>query len=648
MITRREGPAKVTGAARYACDLRLPGLLFGRILRSPHPHARVARVDTSRAAALPGVRAVLSSANSPAIEWHESSRLFDSTVRYIGDEVAAVAADSPEVAQDALRLIEVRYEPLAFDLAGKRAKPKLEERGSLSRGLQQAHEVLEAEYRTQTALHNALEAHGCTALWQGDRLVVHESTQGIFAVRDEVAEKLGLAPERVRIITEHMGGGFGAKQVAWKHTVIAALLARAASRPVQLMLDRTAENLASGNRNATVQKLRIGAKRDGTLTLIDVRIDVEQGAYSTGGEDSDVIGTFLTLYKCANVRAEQTALATNLGPAVAFRAPGYAEGNFALESAIDELAERLGIDAVELRLRNYTSDDQREGKPFTSADSLRRCIARVAEGCEWRRKRPGLGFATHDWAAGGGWPPAEVRVEFRDRRAKLIVGAQDIGTGSRTALVQLTAETLGVPLDAVEIEIGDTAPGLRGPTSSGSATLPTLAPAVQEAARAAKERGTGTARRGDNPKNRSIRTCGAQAVELAVDRDTGEVLLRRVVAAHDSGRIVNPLLHESQVIGGVTQAIGYALSEERVVDARLGEVLNANLEEYKVPTVADIPEIVNLSESMPDGEANASGIKGCGEPPLIPTAAAIANAIYSATGVRIRDLPITRDKLIKG
>ena len=417
-------------------------------------------------------------------------------------------------------------------------------------------------------------------------------------------------------------------------------------RPVQLMLERSAENLASGNRNATRQKLRLGAKRDGRLTAIDVRIDLEQGAYSVGGEDSDVIGTYLTLYRCANVRAEQTALATHLGPAVAFRAPGYAEGNFALESAIDELAERLDMDAIDLRLRNYSSDDQREGKPFTSRESLRRCMARAAQAIEWQRKRPGIGFAAHDWAAGGGWPPAEARVEFRSGKARVIVGVQDIGTGSRTALAQIAAEALAIPCDAVEVELGDTAPGLYGPTSAGSATLATLGPAIYDAARAAKEQGSAVAKRRDNPKDRSIRTCGAQAVELSVDRDTGEVIVKRVVAAHDSGRIVNPLLHTSQVIGGISQALGYALSEERIVDARLGEVLNANLEEYKVPTVADIPEIINASESMPDTEANPTGAKGCGEPPIIPTAAAIANAVHSATGLRIRELPITRDKLI--
>src|SRR5581483_2292964 len=228
--------------------------------------------------------------------------------------------------------------------------------------------------------------------------------------------------------------------------------------------------------------------------------------------------------------------------------------------------------------------------------SLRRCITRVAEACEWTHQRSGLGFAAHDWAAGGGWPPAEAEVEFRDGAARVVVGVQDIGTGSRPALAQIVAA-----------ELGDTQPEIYGPTSAGSATLATLGPVLQDAARRAKNAGRGRAVRADNPKDKSIRTCGAQAVELAVDRDTGEVSVKRVVAAHDCGRIVNPLLQSSQVIGGITQALGYALSEHRVVDPRLGEVLNANLEEYKVPTLADIPAIVNLSESMPDEEANATG-----------------------------------------
>jgi xanthine dehydrogenase YagR molybdenum-binding subunit len=558
-----------------------------------------------------------------------------------------VAAESEELAEDALRLIDVEYLPLAFDVIdGKAANHKVQERGNVLTGLRQADVVVEATYTTATALHNALEPHGCTAVWEGEALTLYESTQGIFAVRDEVAEKLGLEKEEVRVITAHMGGGFGAKQIAWKHSVIAALLAKKAGRPVQLMLDRTAENLASGNRNATRQHLRLGAKRDGRLTAIDARITFQSGAYQVGGEDSDLTGTYMTLYRCENARAEQTSMKLNAGPSVAFRGPGYVEANFALESAMDELARKLGMDPIELRLRNYASEDQSEGKPSTSPQSLRRCIERAASVFDWKQKRRGVGFAAHDWMAGGGWPPATVEVSLRDGRAEVVVGVQDIGTGPRTALAEIAAAELGIAVGDVEMRIGDTQPGLYGPTSAGSATLATIGPALVEAARKAKRSGHGRAERGRNPEDKSIRTCGAQCAEVAVDTQTGEVTVLRVVAAHDCGRIINPLLVESQVIGGVTQGIGYALSEERAMDARLGQPLNANLEEYKVVTVRDIPEIVNATESMPDLEANALGAKGIGEPPIIPTAAAIANAIFDATGVRIRDLPITRDMLL--
>ncbi|MBI4060777.1 MAG: xanthine dehydrogenase family protein, partial [Elusimicrobia bacterium] len=612
---RVEGGEKVSGQARYSGDIRLPGQLYARVLRSPLPHARLRYIDTARAQALPGVHAVISSADAFDIRWYEESQLFDHTLRFIGDEVAAVAAESEEIAEDALPLIEADYEPLAFSAGFEhplldRATKK--QRGDVEAGLRAADVVIEEAYTTQSALHNALEPHGCTATWEGDILVLYESTQGIFAVREEVAKKLGLAEDRVRVVTQHMGGGFGAKQIAWKHSVIAALLSKRAGRPVQLMLDRESENLAVGNRNATRQRVRLGAKRDGTLTAIDVQALVQTGAYLPGGEDSDVIGTYLTLYRCANVRAEQVPVRSNTGPAVAFRAPGYAEANFALESAMDELARALHMDPIELRLRNYATDDQLENKPYTSPDSLRLCYERVRRKIGVRPQartsgsdpiKRGIGFAAHDWVGGAGHPPAEARVELGGGRGRVITGAQDIGTGTRTALCQIAAEELGIALEQVSISLGDTN-GPYSPTSAGSATLASLGPAVRAAAREAKRGGNGIGVRDENPEDKSIRTCGAQAVEVEVDTETGEVRVLRVVAAHDCGRVINPLLVESQVIGGVTQGLGYALSEERIVDATSGVVLNANLEEYKVQSVADLPEIVNATESKPDWEAN--------------------------------------------
>jgi xanthine dehydrogenase YagR molybdenum-binding subunit len=717
-LARVEGEEKVTGRARYAADIRLPGLLYARVLRSPLPHARLQRLDTTRAQALPGVRAVLSAANAPEIPWYEDSVLFDRTLRFVGDEVAAVAADTEEIAEDALRLIDVEYEALPFvvdlDAALRPEAPKLRESGNIAGeptiyqrgdpdvGFQAADVIIDEVYTTQTALHNCLEPHGCTAAWVGDRLILWESTQSVFDVREQVAESLELPEHHVRVVKQYMGGGFGSKQVAWKHAVIAALLSEAAGQPVQLMLDREAENLAVGNRNATRQRVRLGARQDGTITALSVHIEQAVGAYMVGGEGSNVSGIYQRLYRCANVRTEQIPVYTNTGPAVAFRAPGYVEGAFALESAMDELARVLQLDPLELRLRNYTATDQKRNIPYTTPDSLRRCYERATDVFGWRHyqrplvygaKRRGIGLAAHDWG-GSGFPPGYAWIKLNsDGTADVITGTQDIGTGTRTGLTQVAAEELGLPPERVALHLGDTASGPYAPVSSGSATQATIGPAVRAAAADAKQQLLkaaatlletepsqlrvydgkiyveskpdieaiavaevtrriaphmiqGHGARGPNPPEKSVRTFGAQCVEVEVDVETGEITVLRLVAAHDCGRIINPALVDSQVVGGVTQGIGFALTEERVVDAQSGVVLNANLEEYKVPTVADIPAIVHAQVNLPDPEANPTGAKGIGEPPLVPTAPAIANAVFDAVGVRLRHLPLSRHRLL--
>lgn len=714
---RVEGEEKVTGRARYAYDVRLPGQLYARVLRSPYPHARISRVDTGRAEALPGVQAVISSADTPDIDWYQNSKLFDTTVRFVGDEIAAVAAESEEIAEDALRLIEVEYEPLPFVMdmeaalrpdaprvqaEGNRvAEPKIYQRGDPEAGFAEADVVIDERYTTQTALHNCFEPHGCTAFWEGDHLTLYESTQGIFEVREEVAQKLGLPEHHVRVIKHFMGGGFGSKQIAWKQTVIAALLSRRCGRPVQLMLDREAENLAAGNRNATRQRVRLGAKRDGTLTAITVETLQAVGAYMVGGEASNVSAIYQRLYRCANVRTEQVGVYVNAGPSVAFRAPGHVEGAFALESAMDELARALEMDPLELRLSNYAETDQKKEKPYTSPEGLRRCYQRAAELFGWRdyqrppatgSKRRGIGVAAHDWG-GSGSPPGYAWVKLNgDGTADVITGTQDIGTGTRTGLTQVAAEELGLPIEQVELYLGDTSRGPYSPVSAGSATQATIGPAVRAAAADAKRQllevaakiveeepdrlrlrqGVifvegqpeqkvtvkevmvriaphmilGQGMRGPNPTDKSVRTFGAQCVEVEVDVATGEVTVLRVVAAHDCGRIINPTMVDSQVIGAVTQGIGFALTEERIVDDKRGVVLNPNLEEYKIPTVADVPPISHAQVNLPDPEANPTGAKGIGEPPLVPTAPAIANAVFDATGVRLRHAPLTQRRLI--
>lgn len=717
---RVEGFEKVTGRARYAYDQRLPRQLYAAVLRSPHPHARLTRIDTRAAESLPGVFAVLSSANCPTVHWYaEGSLLFDPTLRFVGDEVAAVAADTEDIARDALRLIEVEYErlpfvpdldsamrpdaPLVHPSGNLAAEPETYARGDVSAGFAAADVVVDQTYITQTAVHNCLEPHGCTASWEGDQLTLWESTQAIWDVREQIAKALDLPAHRVRVIKQYMGGGFGSKQVAWKPTAIAALLSQRAGRPVQLLHDREAENLAAGNRSPSRQHVRLGARRDGTLTAIDARIDISQGAYQPGGEVAAVDGIYQTLYRCPNVRTALVAHYTNTGPAVAFRAPGFVEGAYALEQAIDELARALDMDPVALRNRNYTGDEQKLGKPYTSPEALRECWVRATETFGWSKytrpphsgsRRRGIGFAAHNWMGGAGHPPGYAWVKLNgDGTVDVVTGTQDIGTGSRTGLSQIAAEELGLPLSAIRLYLGDTGVGPYAPVSSGSATQATIGPAIRSASAEVKlqllaaaatmlEVQPGDLRirdseifvegvpskrilvaevageitphmiqgwgaRGKNPDDKAVRTFGAQCVEVEVDIETGQIDVLQVVASHDCGRIVNPTMVDSQVIGAVTQGLGFGLMEERVVDSRYGVVLNPNLEWYEVPTVMDIPPIQHAAHGVPDPEANPTGAKGIGEPPLIPTAPALANAIFDAVGVRTREAPITRQRLLE-
>ena len=708
---RVEGVGKVTGRTRYTHDLFIPGMLHARVLRSPYPRARVRRVDASKALALPGVRSILHRFNAPRAAFRGEDTIFRDEVRFVGDEVAAVAAETEEVAREALALIAVDYEvlPHVVDLeeAIDEASPRIDDggnvhdagkhdRGDTKKALRDAEAVVEATYRTPTQLHNSLETHGAVAAWDGDLLTVHTSTQHVFGVRQGLQAALKIPFSKIRVVCEHMGGGFGSKGGIGKYDIIAALFTRELGVPVRCVWDRHEENVAAGNRSSTLQKIRIGAK-DGHITAI------EHDSWSNAGLGrwvADPTGPTKGLYEVSNVRTRSYRVLANTGSLSAFRAPGYVEGTFALESAIDELADRIGIDPLALRRRHaHAEKDPSNGLKYT-LKRLVDCYDIGAEEIGWSKRKPGgqrgsapglkrgLGMASQIWS-GGGTPPAYATVHVNpDGTVVVRIGTQDIGTGTRTIIAQVCAEELGVRLTDVRVEIGDSESPY-APISAGSLTVASVTPAVRLAALDAREqlldvasgvletprnelrieagavvsRGArtdiakifadlqnytviGKGARRPNPDDRVIKTFGAHFAEVEVDPATGEVHVDRIVAVHDVGRIINPLTARSQVEGGVIQAIGYALSEERVVDRPTGHVLTSGLETYKVPTVKDVPKIVARFVGVPDDEANNTGTKGLGEPPIIPTAAAIANAVANATGVRIRSLPLTRKTVL--
>lgn len=708
---RIDGAQRVTGRARYTQDIVLPGMLHARFLRSPHARARVNRVDASRALTAPGVRGVLHRFNVPKAAFRGEETIFRAEVRFVGDEVAAVCADSAEAADAAMRLIDVDYEvlPHVVDLEDAIADgaPRLEEKGNISdsgshargdskRALSGADFVVEGTYRTSTQLHNSLETHGAVAQWDGERLTVWESTQHVFGVRQGLHAALGLPYSRLRVICEYMGGGFGSKGGVGKYTIVAALFSRQLGAPVRCLFTREEENLAAGNRSATLQHVRVGWKRGRISGL-------EHISYSNSGQGkwvADPTGPTNSLYDIRDLTTKSYRVVTNAGALSAFRAPGYVEGTFALETALDELADRAGVDPLELRRKHHARVDGVMRLRYTQKRLLE-CYDIGADAIGWAKRksggtrgstpqrRRGVGMASQIWFGGGG-PPAYATVHLNpDGTAVLRSGTQDIGTGTRTILAQICAEELGIAVDQVRVDIGDTdAP--YGPISAGSQTAASVGPAVRLAAADAREQLLGAASglmevpkselrveggkivskgarkpikeifdeiqnytvigkgsRFPNPSRMSLNTFGAHFVQLEVDTGTGEVFIEKIVAVHDIGRIVNPMTAASQVEGGVIQAIGFALTEERVLDRRSGRVLNADLEEYKVPTVRDVPPIVVRFIDVPDKRANNLGAKGLGEPPIIPTAAAIANAIANATGARVRTTPMTPPRVLQ-
>jgi CO/xanthine dehydrogenase Mo-binding subunit len=690
---RKTGARRARGEARYTADLRLPCMLHAAVLRSPHAYARVKRIDLSRALEAPGVRAAIGPGDAHVLVEEAG---------YPGAAVAAVAADEYGQARAALAAIEIEWqvlEPLLDpDEAVRRDQlldePRRYERGDVDEAFEEADVVVEAEYRTQSVLHNSLETHQAVCEWHDDALDVHISTQFIWGVRDTVASQLGLPPDKVRVVCEYMGGGFGSKNGPGDYTFIAAELARRSGRPVRCALTRREENQAAGNRNATIQRLRAGATTDGTLVALEGEF---VNAVGWSGWIASTEGPMQMLYACDNVRTVTYGAKINSPPMLAFRAPGFVEGTFGLECLVDEVAARLDLDPLEVRRLNYANAS--EDRPYSSKNLMecyrraephwgRRDEVRARSEGPWKR---GVGVASQVWYGGGG-PPSYAWVRIgSDGRATVITAMQDIGTGTATAMTQIAAEELGLDLERVDIVLGDSARGPYASISAGSSTLPSMGPAVRAAAAdAAKQildlasqrydleqhvlslRGNrvvsadggswpieevvgvlddaqllGKGARGPNPTGMQVLTFGVQVAEVAVDVETGEVQVERIAAIHDVGRVINPLSASSQVEGGIIQGIGHTLSEERLLDPRTGAILTQTLDAYKLPTIADIPEIVTELLDIPDEQLTNLGSKGLGEPPIVPTAAAIANAIRDATGADVRSLPVTREEMLR-
>jgi xanthine dehydrogenase YagR molybdenum-binding subunit len=689
-VKRLDGPEKVTGRAKYTFDINRPGMLYGRIVRSPHPHARVVSVDLSAARRAPGVKV--------ALVWRDPADPQNNRVMFQGDEVAAVAADTEEHAIDAARLVKVDYEVLphvtvvdralggtapAVFTGGNVRQGQTQETGDLAAGFSAAAHTIEETYSTHVITHACMESHGTVCEWDGDKLTAWISTQGINGARENFATALNMPQANVRVICQYMGGGFGSKALSvGGEGLICARLAKEANAPVKVMLDRKEEHLATGNRPSAAARIKAGVSADGIITAFDAE------SWGTGGAGAAAGFPLPYIYRIANRRRTHKDVFINTGQQRPMRAPGHPQGSFITEIMVDELADKVKMDPVEFRIRNL---------PPEAPNAMWRAYLREgAAEFGWDRRHPtgdrtagpvktGMGVAICTWG-GGGRGPSQAHCEIgSDGSVVMRIGTQDLGTGTRTLVAMVTAESLGVPPSQVKVEIGDTVYGV-SPMSGGSTTAASISPAIRIAAvralDALKERvgpalgvdaaslvaAGGRIHVKDNPSRgaawadackqigpqpiavdgdwqpglSSVTTSGVQFAEVTVDVETGIVKLTRVLALQDCGLVVSRLTAESQCFGGVIGSLNFAMFEDRILDRNTGQMVNPNMEWYLLAGMSDIPRIDVRLKDQPE-----RGVIGIGEPPTVPTAAAIALAVRNATGVTIRSLPLTPARILQ-
>ena len=728
-MDRVDGPLKVCGQAHYTGDLALPRMAHAVLVTSTIASGRVARIDAGAAERSAGVIAVITHANAMRLpqggkaavkppEGRVLSLLQDGQVAYNNQPIAVVVAETIEQANGAAALVRVTYErtPARVDFAAGRrdeyAPDKVNDappdtrRGDVEAGLAAAAHRVELAYATPFQHHNPMEPHATLASWDGERLSIEDSTQYVAGVRRTLAKTFGISPELVRVRSSFVGGAFGGKGAAWSHVVLAAMAARQLGRPVRLVMQRPQLFGPVGGRPRTAQTLRLGCDADGHLTALEHRTTSTTSVIEDWVESSAVVSRML--YASPAVATSHRLVKLNVGTPTFQRAPGESTGMFALESALDELAHEAGLDPIELRLRNDAKRDEQKNAPYSSK-ALSECYRVGAERIGWSRRSatPGTLREGH-WLVGLGCAsatrpakrsPCAARVRITaDGRALVSSSTSEIGCGNYTVMAQVAADALGLPVERVRFELGDTDLP-EAPISAGSMTMESVGSAVDAACAEARRQlvaqaiadpdsplhgadaadvviedgwlhtrsaagrrdsvavllsrlggapvvADGSSKPGEEDKQFSMNSFGAVFAEVRVDRDLGIVRVARIVGRFGAGRIINAKTAHSQLLGGVVWGLGMALTEESLLDPASARWVNANLAEYHVMVNADIGELdVGFVDEV-DPHVNSLGAKGLGEVAMTGVTGAVANAVFNATGKRIRELPITLDKLL--